>query len=119
VRIRHVALDVVDPDASARWYLDVLGLAAVRRDEPYGVVLTDETGLTLALLRGEPLPADVVGRVHVGCELASADDVRAVRARLADAGAHELEWWDEDDYVSLKVADPDGHHVEVFWETLG
>ena len=116
MRIAHVALHVVDPDVSARWYLDVLGLAAARRDEPYGVVLTDDAGLTLALLRGDPLPAEVVGRVHVGCELASADEVRAARARLA--GERELEWWDEPEYVSLKVADPDGHHVEVFWETV-
>ena len=116
MRIGHVALEVVDPDASARWYLDVLGLAATRRDEHYGVVLTDASGLTLALLRGDPLPAGVIGRVHIGCELASADDVRAARARLADE--RELEWWDEPGYVSLKVADPDGHHVEVFWEVV-
>jgi catechol 2,3-dioxygenase-like lactoylglutathione lyase family enzyme len=116
VRIGHIAFSVVDPDASARWYLDVIGLAAERRDEDYGVVLTDASGLTLALLRGTPLPADVVDRVHVGCELGSADDVRAARQRLA--GERELEWWDEPDYVSLKVADPDGHHVELFWEVV-
>jgi catechol 2,3-dioxygenase len=116
VRIGHVALHVVDPAASARWYVDVLGLSATPREEDYGVVLTDATGLTLALLRGEPLPADVIGRVHIGCEVASADDVRAARARLA--GERELEWWDEPGYVSLKVADPDGHHVELFWEVV-
>ena len=115
LRIAHVALNVVDPDASARWYLDVIGLAAARRDESYGVVLTDASGLTLALLRGEPLPADVVDRVPIGCELPSADDVRAARRRLA--GECEVEWCDDHDYVSLKVADPDGHHVELFWET--
>ena len=116
MRIGHVALEVVDPDASARWYLEVLGLTATRRDEDDGVVLTDPSGLTLALLRGEPLPAAVIGRVHIGCELASADDVRAARDRLS--GGRELEWWDEPGYVSLKVADPDGHHVEVFWEVV-
>ena len=118
MRIGHVALSVADPDASATWYLDVLGLAATRRDEPYGVVLTDASGLTLALLRGDPLPVDVIGRVHVGCEVPSADDVRAARARLAGGRERELEWWDEPGYVSLKVADPDGHHVEVFWEVV-
>ena len=65
MQLRHVALDVTDPAASA----------------------------------------------HIGCELGSAEDVRL-------AGADELESWDEDGDVSLEVADPDGHHVEVFWEVV-
>lgn len=28
----------------------------------------------------------------------------------------ELDWRQEDGYVSVKVADPDGYVVEVFWE---
>ena len=31
-------------------------------------------------------------------------------------GVRELEWNDEADHVSVKVADPDGYVVEVGWD---
>jgi hypothetical protein len=42
--------------------------------------------------------------------------VLAARARLREAGCHELEWWVEEGYTSVKVADPDGYVVEVSWD---
>jgi catechol 2,3-dioxygenase-like lactoylglutathione lyase family enzyme len=116
VDIRHLALHVSDPERSARFYLDTLGLAASARDEEWGVRVTTDDGVMLALIRGEPLPADVIGRIHFGCGLPDAHAVRRTRERLQEVGVAEVEWWDEDGYVSIKVADPDGYVVELSYD---
>ena len=42
--------------------------------------------------------------------------VRDARDRFAAAGVEIADFWDEPDYVSVKVRDPDGYVVEVSWE---
>ena len=39
-----------------------------------------------------------------------------VRGRLAGEGVPVIEDCDEPGLVSFKCTDPDGHHVEVYWE---
>jgi hypothetical protein len=48
--------------------------------------------------------------------LGSPDDVRAFRDRVEADGLEIVGWWDEEDYVSVKIRDPDGYVVEVSWE---
>ena len=76
-------------------------------------MLSNETGDLLALFSGQP-PGDPVSVFHFGFELGDADDVREARERLTEAGVRELEW--EDDWMTrLRVADPDGYGVELFF----
>ena len=54
--------------------------------------------------------------LHFGVGLASPEDVRSFRDRLAADGVEIVEEWDEPDYVSVKCRDPDGYVVECSWE---
>jgi hypothetical protein len=42
--------------------------------------------------------------------------VRELRDAFEAAGVEIVEFWDEPDYVSVKVRDPDGYVVEAAWE---
>jgi catechol 2,3-dioxygenase-like lactoylglutathione lyase family enzyme len=116
MRIRHLALNVSDPARSGRFYLDTLGLAGTATPEEWGVRLRLEDGFMLALIKDDPLPADVVDRIHFGCDLADPAAVAALRARLSAAGVPEVEFVEEPGYSSVKVSDPDGYVVELAWD---
>jgi catechol 2,3-dioxygenase-like lactoylglutathione lyase family enzyme len=116
MRIRHLALNVTDPQRSERFYLDTLGLAGTATPEDWGVRVRLDDGFMLALIKDEPLPEAVVDRVHFGCDLPDADAVVALRARLRAANVAEVEFVEEPGYTSVKVKDPDGYVVELAWD---
>jgi catechol 2,3-dioxygenase-like lactoylglutathione lyase family enzyme len=110
----HLALACRDPDRSLAFYRDVVGVEGDVRAEPYGFVISTPSGVNFTLLHGEPPPA--MGDFHLGLSMADPDAVRAARERFRSLGHTEYEWWDEDDYTSVKIVDPDGYIVEVSWE---
>ena len=112
--LNHLALAVHDPRRSLVFYHDVLCVKGDTRTEDYGFVITTPLGLTFTLFEGQP-PADA-GEFHFGVSLPNGDAVRARREELRAAGVAEVEWCDEDGYVSVKVRDPDGYVVEVAWD---
>jgi catechol 2,3-dioxygenase-like lactoylglutathione lyase family enzyme len=81
-----------------------------------GIRLRLDDGFMLALIEGDPLPSNVVDRIHFGCDLPDADSVSQIRARLADADVPEVEWVEEPGYSSVKVRDPDGYVIELSWD---
>src|SRR5215471_3510359 len=103
MRIRHLALNVRDARRSEQFYLDELGLAGTATVEEWGVRLRLADGFMLALIEGDPLPADVIDRVHFGCDLPDADAVHQLRARLQAADIPEVEFVEEPGYTSVKV----------------
>lgn len=54
--------------------------------------------------------------MHSGIALPGRLVVLALRDRLAADGVGIVERWDEPGDVGVKVRDPDGRAVEVFWE---
>jgi catechol 2,3-dioxygenase-like lactoylglutathione lyase family enzyme len=112
--IDHVALAVADPSRSLAFYRDVIGVEGSVTPFELGFVIDTPNGIDFTLFRGE-VPRGV-GECHIGVGLPSADAVRSFRSRVAAADVSEVEWSDEADYVSCKVADPDGYVVEVSWE---
>jgi catechol 2,3-dioxygenase-like lactoylglutathione lyase family enzyme len=112
--IRHLGLTVRDPQRSADFYRATVGLDAVAHDEAWGVRLLCPDGFMIALIRGEPLPTDVVGRVHFGSAVLGPEHARDVREQLRVAGVRELEWEDSASYIGIKFEDPDGYVVELY-----
>ena len=112
--IRHLGLTVRDPQRSADFYRTTVGLDAEPHDEPWGVRLDLPDGFMVALIQGDPLPADVAGRVHFGSAVAGPERAREMRERLRAAGVREIEWEDSETYVGVKFEDPDGYVVELY-----
>jgi catechol 2,3-dioxygenase-like lactoylglutathione lyase family enzyme len=115
--VDHLALAVRDRGRSQRFYEAYLGFdAAPAREYDGGVLmLYDERGFALAL---GPVDEEVTlpSFLHFGKGVSSPDEVRAFRDRLRGDGVELLEEWEEPEYVSVKVRDPDGYVVEISWE---
>jgi glyoxylase I family protein len=92
VKIEHVALQVSDPVALSRWYVEHLGLTVKRAqtESPFGHFLGDDGDAVMLEFYGYPnLPVPDYVRMeplllHVAFHV---DDVAATRTRLLGAGA--------------------------------
>lgn len=133
-KLRHIALATEDPDATARFYMDVFGFALVRKTQGawgYGDILTDGT-INLAVLRftapeaaGVEKGPSFVGLHHIGVEV---DDVAEAADRVKAAGGAERPDIDEalgversaDTAGELKFEGPDGVIFDLgrpgFWK---
>lgn len=92
MKIEHVALQVADPVALARWYRDHLGLTIKRAqtESPFGQFLADDGDAVMLEFYNNPMAAvpDYRASDPLALHLAFwADDVRATRERLLAAGA--------------------------------
>ncbi len=117
--MRHAVLWVSDPDRSAAFYADALGLEESNRLGG-AVFLTSPNSATdhdLGLFQAEgPPPTNrSVGLYHIAWEVETLTDLVAARERLAELGAlvgennHGMS-------RSLYAKDPDGIEFEVMWE---
>lgn len=91
MKLEHVALQVADPVAVARWYEEQLGMRVVRTGDAPGHArfLADDAGASVLELYAGTLPVPQYGEMdpallHVAF---AAEDVPAARARLIAAGA--------------------------------
>ena len=115
--MKHLALAVSDQQRSRRFYGTYFGFDAhpPRRYDDGVLTLYNGDGFSLAL--GETDESIRLPKfLHFGIGLPTADEVRALRDRLADDGIAIVEEWNEPDYVSVKCRDPDGYVVEASWE---
>ena len=120
VGLRHAVLWVSDPQASARFYEQALGLV-VKNDMGQAVFLTSpgsatdhDLGLFQAAVPEAPAPRQL-GMYHLAWEVPTLADLEAAKARLSAMGAlvgennHGVS-------RSLYCHDPDGIEFEVMWE---
>ena len=107
----HLAIKVSDQERARRFYETYCGFGAwpARRYPDDTLMLYDARGFALALGVGGFEP-------HVGRALGDPGAVRAMAERLVVDGHVIVERWEEPDYASVKVRDPDGHIVEFSWE---
>ena len=114
-KIRHIAISAQDPDATARFYVDVFGLKQVGRiDNPNtsGYYLTDGD-INLAILKfkndkvaGVERGKDWSGIHHFGFQV---DDLKDITERLAAAGVPRR----DDINEALGVGHDDRHYTNV------
>ena len=116
MRFGHLAITVSDQARSRSFYQRWFGfLPETARTYPDGtLILRDGDGFALALHPGDGAPDDEF--LHFGFSCADPGEVHDLRARLVSAGETVVEHDDEPDLVSVKVLDPDGYRVEIFWE---
>ncbi len=122
-KIGHVVLNVRDIEASAKFYVDLLGfqISDVYPDTmvPGGMLFmrcsNDHHGIALVgTLKSESTRSEMH---HMAFEVASLDEVFRARDVLKAAGATIV-------YegrrragcqIAVEFLDPDGHHLEIYW----
>ena len=115
MRLNHLHLHVADLDRASTFWCDALGLARGRRAGDVQF-LNDDAGFDLALYE-EADPVALPEPLHVGFRLGSVMEVEQLHDRLLRRGLELAEpLTEEADMVWFRVADPDGHLVEIYWE---
>ncbi len=121
-RIAHIVLYVRDPEASARWYSEVLGMQVSARtaDGPYrgGVFLSfGQSDHDIALF-----PRSASGELgkefeHIGLEVDCEGDIKRLQRLYGSMIRHSVrihEVLDHGVSIGVYFYDPDGHQLEVF-----
>ncbi|MEM8705844.1 MAG: VOC family protein [Actinomycetota bacterium] len=119
--LRHAVLWVTDPDASATFYEQALGLHVKAHMGDMGVFMASSASATdhdLALFRA-PVPVHPdprqVGLYHLAWEVGTLAELEAAIERLQGLGA-VVGITDHGVSKSVYAKDPDGLEFEVMWE---
>lgn len=116
MELNHLHLNSADVEQTAafyaRWFgfrrhklVDDGALLFMRNERDFDLALSNE-GEERALPRW----------FHFGFRLDSAERVRSLRGEMELSGVHVGRLWDDADYVSFRVKDPNGYSIEVYWE---
>lgn len=124
-KIAHIVLFVKDPEASARWYAEVLNMKIVARagDGPYKGGVFMSFGISdhdIALFPAAEGATTGKEFEHVGLLMAgtSMDDLRANYAYFRERGVEIAEILDHGVSTGIYFYDPDGHMLEVFCQRV-
>jgi len=115
--LTHIALSVVDPERSLRFYRDVFGVIEYFRDE----ISIQATGPgpfdVLAFTRRPDLAGKALGIEHFGFRLTDPADIDQAVAEVQQAGGRLLRRGEfSPGYPFAYVADPDGYEIEIWFE---
>jgi glyoxylase I family protein len=120
----HIDFSVSDAEASARWYVETLGLKRLRRvdlDNRIMIVLRHEaTGLIIGLNQHSVIPLERfddrnVGLDHIGFSVAERADLDAWQGVLASLGVEHSPAEDTANGAALVFRDPDNIQLEFWW----
>ncbi|MBS0393905.1 MAG: VOC family protein [Proteobacteria bacterium] len=125
-RIGHIGLFVADPEASARWYADVLGMSVVAcaSDGPYkgGIFMSFGTSdHDIGLFPQSPGASKGKEFEHVGLELDCRGDLGKLQRFYGRLQSHKVrihEILDHGVSKGIYFFDPDGHMLEVFCQQV-
>jgi glyoxylase I family protein len=126
MKIEHIALQVADPAAVARWYVEHLGLTVQRAQDqpPYGHFLADDgTTVMVEIYRNPNAPVpDYREMDPLLLHLAfRAEDVEGTRNRLLAAGATaagDVQVNDQGDALAM-LRDPWGLAIQLVRRSRG
>ena len=125
-RVAHVVLYVKDPEASADWYVDVLGMKVSARvpEGPYkgGVFLSfGEFDHDIALFPGSSDAPRGKEFEHIGLQVDCDNDLDSLRrlyGRMLQKKVRINEVLDHGVSTGIYFFDPDGHQLEVFCQRV-
>lgn len=116
--VDHVALTVLDPARSGRFYADVLGFDVAVEQEDGVLCVHQRTGFTIGFFRAGETDARFdhrrVGLDHLGLVAASRAELDAWAVRLETLGVEYTPVADEPLGSHLNFRDPDGIALELF-----
>jgi predicted enzyme related to lactoylglutathione lyase len=107
IRLGHVMIDALDPDALARFWCELLGVEVARRvDDGRFVFLSPAEGVPAFGIQRVPEPKEAKNRVHVDLAVDDLDETTHwIRghggSRVADHRLGDLHW--------RVMADPEGN----------
>jgi catechol 2,3-dioxygenase len=112
----HLALFVSDPDASARWYADVLGMQESARSEHWVMMSFQNRHHDIALIQAEKgAHQGGLGLQHYGLEIAGdITTLRELYGMLLDKGVNVVQITDHEIGNGVYFTDPDGNRLEFF-----
>ena len=121
-KVGHVVLAVSDPEASAKWYSEVLGMDIMYYNEKGNMAFLSfgTQHHDIAVVKA---PEDVTlgspGRSHTALQIdGGLDELKQLYQRMKDKGV-EIEFTtDHGLSQSVYFFDPDGNRLEVYCETM-
>lgn len=119
-RLGHLVLKVNDIKRSEEFYKEILGLKVTERD--FGMVFlssSSETSHELALApksSGDDDRGPNSRLSHFAWQMKTTRDLRELQEFLNENGIRILGTSDHGISIGVYFADPDGNHVEVFYE---
>ncbi|MFS2072741.1 VOC family protein [Pseudomonas sp. CT11-2] len=115
----HLSLWVSDPDVSARWYADILGMHESARGDSWVMMAFGSKHHDIALIRAEPgAHQGGLGLQHYGLEIAGDfTTLRQLYGMLLSKGVEVVKITDHEIGNGVYFNDPDGNRMEFFLET--
>jgi len=115
----HLSLFVSNPEASARWYADVLGMQESARSESWIMMSFEDRHHDIALIQAEEgAHHGGLGLQHYGLEIAGdMTTLRQLYGMLLDKGVEVVQITDHEIGNGVYFNDPDGNRLEFFLQT--
>ncbi|MBC3345030.1 MULTISPECIES: VOC family protein [Pseudomonas] len=115
----HLSLWVSDPEVSARWYADILGMHESARGDSWIMMAFGAKHHDIALIRAEPgAHQGGLGLQHYGLEIAGdMTTLRQLYGMLLRKGVEVVKITDHEIGNGVYFHDPDGNRMEFFLET--
>ena len=115
----HISLFVSDPDVSARWYADILGMHESARGESWVMMAFGTKHHDIALIRAEPgAHQGGLGLQHYGLEIdGDMTTLRQLYGMLLKKGVEVVKITDHELGNGLYLNDPDCNRMDFFLET--
>lgn len=120
IRRTHLSLFVRDPDTSAQWYEDVLGMEVTGRGAQWVFLSYGRKHHDIALIRAnEGAEQGGLGLQHYGLEVeGDLEDLRRLYGMLITKGVPVVKTTDHKVGYGVYFTDPDGNRFEFFCETV-
>jgi catechol-2,3-dioxygenase len=120
IRRTHLSLFVRNPETSARWYEDVLGMEVTGRGPQWVFLSYGRKHHDIALIRAdEGAEHGGLGLQHYGLEVeGDLEELRRLHGMLITKGVPVVKTTDHKVGYGVYFTDPDGNRFEFFCETV-